>query len=390
MVDFHQQNLWPKGKPERELPADHRPVVPAEVAFDRIFLCQGATATREREEFVERICRCFPKAQVVHCPTTPHNRVDLGLADPLARHRAGKRTLVFGVMGSPVRFSREEGNTCPNYWHFSPYGFCPYGCKYCYLAGTQGVWFFPAVKVYLNLGDILARIDRAARELGKPTAFYLGKLQDGLALDPLTAYSTVLVPFFARHPYARQIVLTKSGDAGRLVGLEHGGNTILSWSVNPPEVTAQAEENAPSVDLRLAAMSQCAAAGYPVRAVMMPMVPVENWQSIYRDFVRRLLGAAPIQRLTLGGICSYAAARRLMEGKWGVANVVSGNFAAGRASADGRCRYDAALRERMYRLVIGAAKELRPNLEIALCLEEPALWRATQLQENIGRCNCRL
>jgi DNA repair photolyase len=137
-------------------------------------------------------------------------------------------------------------------------------------------------------------------------------------------------------------------------------------------------------------MAQCAAAGYPVRAVMMPMVPVENWQSIYRDFVRRLFGAAPIQRLTLGGICSYPAARRLMEGKWGAANVVSASFAAGKASEDGRSRYDAALRERMYRLVIEAAKELRPNLEIALCLEEPALWRATQLQENIGQCNCRL
>jgi spore photoproduct lyase len=390
MRSTSQKYLWADDGKQNELPSAHRPAAAHGVAFDRIFLCQGATASRERAECVDLICRCFPKAEVVHCPTMPHNRVDLGLADPLARHRAGKRTLVFGVMGSPVRFSREEGNTCPNYWHFSPYGFCPYGCKYCYLAGTQGVWFSPAVKIYLNLRDILARIDRAARKLGKPTAFYLGKLQDGLALDPLTAYSTVLVPFFARHPYARQIVLTKSSDVSRLIGLEHSGKTILSWSINPPEMAAQAEENAPSVELRLAAMAQCAAAGYPVRAVMMPMVPIENWEGIYRDFVRRLLGVAPIQRLTLGGICSYPAARRLMEGKWGPANVVSGNFATGRASEDGRCRYDPALRERMYRLVIQAAKELLPNLEIALCLEEPALWRATQLQENIGRCNCCL
>ncbi len=85
---------------------------------------------------------------------------------------------------------------CPNYWHFSPYGFCPYDCNY-YLAGTRGVWFSPAVKVFLNLPEIIREIDREANRIARPTAFYVGKLQDGLALDPLTDYSRELVPFFA-------------------------------------------------------------------------------------------------------------------------------------------------------------------------------------------------
>jgi len=93
-------------------------------------------------------------------------------------------TLVLAEHKSAVRQSSEEGNACPNYWHFSPYGFCPFGCAYCYLAGVQGVRFSPTVKVFLNLPEILAEVDRVARRVGEPTAFYLGKLQDGLALDP--------------------------------------------------------------------------------------------------------------------------------------------------------------------------------------------------------------
>jgi spore photoproduct lyase len=179
---------------------------------------------------------------------TPHNRINLNATDALTLIKTGKQTIVFGELKNAVRFSEEEGNTCPNYWHFSPYGFCPYGCKYCYLAGTQGVKFSPTVKIYVNLPEMLAEIDRIARRLEKPTAFYIGKLQDALALDPLTAYSTILIPFFATHPFARLTLLTKSININRLIELESRGHTILSWSVNPPEVCRIFEENVPDTD----------------------------------------------------------------------------------------------------------------------------------------------
>ncbi|MBI4595997.1 MAG: hypothetical protein HY730_06415 [Candidatus Tectomicrobia bacterium] len=164
------------------------------MTISQIFLARGSMSTPERKRFVERICCLYPEARVKECLNIPHNRIQLNELDTLALHRTGKQTLVFGELKNAVRFSEEVGNTCPNYWHFSPYGFCPFGCKYCYLAGTQGVKFSPTVKIYVNLPEMLAEIDRVARRLGKPTAFYVGKLQDALALDSLTAYSTVIVP----------------------------------------------------------------------------------------------------------------------------------------------------------------------------------------------------
>jgi spore photoproduct lyase len=88
----------------------------------------------------------------------------------------------------------------------------------------------------MNLDEILAQVDKQARKIGRPEAFYLGKLQDGMALDPLTGYSRVMIPFFAEHPFARLRILSKSADFENVLDLDHRGHTVLCWSLNPPEV----------------------------------------------------------------------------------------------------------------------------------------------------------
>lgn len=383
-------NLFHMSPPPAALPSDYRPVRPLNFEVNRIFLAKGSLSTPERKRFVERICALCPDAPISNCTGISHNRIDLGQSTPIALHRQGKRTLVFGELASAVRFSEEEGNSCPNYWHFSPYGFCPYGCKYCYLAGTRGVWYSPSMKIYVNLPEIVNRIDRIANRLAQPTAFYLGKLQDGLALDPLTAYSTVLVPFFARHPWARQVILTKSASVGRLLDLDHGGHTILSWSLNPPEVADAFEENVPSVAERLHAMRRCAERGYPIRAVIMPIIPVCGWQRAYENFIEKLLQTVPITRLTFGGICIYKGARRLMEDKLGRENAISNEIVEDSSDGDGRARYSPALRLEMYKYMIACAGRIRPHLELALCLEDLEIWTGLGIQSRLGRCNCVL
>lgn len=391
MLNAEQLDLFRQRVFSLSLPRDYEPVRPAHFQPSQIYLTKGSMATLERRRFVERICDLYPGARVEERLDTPHNRLELGGRDLLSLHRVGKHILVFGELASAVRFAQEKGNACPNYWHFSPYGFCPYGCRYCYLAGTPGVKFSPSVKIYVNLPEMLQQIDIVARRLATPTAFYLGKLQDSLALDSLTAYSTILVPFFAEHPWARLTLLTKSAYVDRLLDLNHRGHSILSWSVNPPEVSTMFEENVPSVDERLDAMRRVSERGYPVRAIMMPIIPIDHWQEYYSAFTTRLLETVPIQRLTLGGICIYRSARDLMERKIGARNVVSEHIDRASPNAeDGRERYPCSLRHRVYSLIIQSARRLRPDLDIALCLEEQALWESTGLVGNMGRCNCHL
>lgn len=358
---------------------------------DTIVLARGSRSDSARERLAEQICRVYPGARRVSAPDVPHNRVPVLGETPVQQHYSGKRTLVLGEHRSAVRQSDERDNTCPNYWHFSPQGFCPYDCKYCYLAGTQGVRFSPTVRIFLNLPEMLSRIDRIATALARETAFYLGKLQDGLALDPLTGYSRQMVPFFAAHPFARLIILTKSADAANLLGLRHRGRTILSWSLNPPAVCDRFEAGTPGPAERIDAMERCAAVGYPIRAVIMPIIPIPGWREAYGCFLRDLLARVPLERITLGGICSYDWARRLMEAKLGPDNAISRSLAdAPQRSADGRRRYPASLRTRAYRHLVNVIRRRRPDLQIGLCLEESTTFEALRMTATIGHCNCVL
>ena len=368
-----------------------QPRRPRRFPVEKIVLAKGSTDSAERRKFVEAICALYPEAAVVDARNIPHNKIEIaGSSFDGIRHATGKKTLVFGEHMSAVRFSKEEGNTCPNYWHFSPIGFCFFGCKYCYLAGTPGVWHSPSVKIYVNLDEVIRQIDLAAHRLAKPTAFYLGKLQDGLALDLLTGYSERLVPFFAQHHYARQIILTKTDEVDRLLPLNHRGHTILSWSLNPQRVVDEFEENTPSLDERLRAMKKCAERGYLLRAVVMPLVPIQDWKDEYEAFLRRLLREVSINRLTLGGICSYSKSRLLMENKLGKANAISLKFETSDYSQDGRVRYPQALRAAMYSHIVRIAKEMKPELEVALCLEEKPVWTELGIEQQLGKCNCVL
>ncbi len=385
-----QLDFFNESNSDIQLPICVSRTCPPHLHVDSIILTKGSLATPERESFIRRICDCFPEVRIEERLDTPHNQIDLGVRGAMALQATGKRTLLFGVLQNAVRFSQESENTCPNYWHFSVYGFCPYGCSYCYLAGTQGVWFSPTVKIYVNLPEIVVRMDRIANQLARPVSFYHGKLQDGLALDPLTGYSNVLVPFFARHRYARQVLLTKSASVEQLLTLEHGTHTTLSWSLNPPEVSQQFEANVPSVEARIEAMRQCVEVGYPVRAVIMPIIPVPNWLRLYTTFLHDLLERVPLERLTLGGICSYTHALHLTEQYLGKDNVLAHNLTRNRHDGDGRARYEPDLRIQMYTHLIDVIRKIRPDLPVALCLEETRLWQRIHAERPLGPCNCVL
>jgi hypothetical protein len=131
-------------------------------------------------------------------------------------------------------------------------------------------------------------------------------------------------------------------------------------------------------------------AGYPVRAVIMPIIPVPGWKGAYAKFLEGLLAELPLDRITLGSICSYRAARGLMESQLGRSNAVSDAFDPLGPSPDGRLRYPARLRIELYGHMIQTIRGRTPDLEIGLCLEERNVFDALGLTDAIGRCNCVL
>ncbi len=356
---------------------------------DRIVLTRGSLDTPARRAFAERIGRLYPQAERIEALDRTHMQLKglLTKGDDAARRRAGRRTLVLGTIATPLRRSEEADIVCPNYLHASPTGYCAYGCTYCYLAGSCSTIVAPVVKVYVNLEDVLAAAARRAKRMTEPTGIYVGKLQDALALDPLTGSSRVLVPFFADQPHARLVMLTKSEAVGNLLDLEPRGHTVVSWSVNPAAVCRDFEGAAPPLARRLDAARRCAEAGYPVRFLIMPILPVPRWREEYAKLIEQIFGAVSPQRITLGGICSYRGALRLTNRALGGDNVIAANLQR-EPSPDGRLRFSGELRVAFYRHLIGDIHRRAPQLPIGLCLEEGEVWRACGLDPARATCNC--
>jgi len=345
------------------LPSGYGPRRPGRFEVARIVLAKGSLDTPERERFVRGICEVYTGVPVVERLAVAHNRIEVPGSESVERIKRGKRTLVVGEL-SPKNAVWRYGPRSTVYdheWCFSVYGFCPYNCAYCYLGAVPGIWYSPAVRIYVNLPEIVSAIDRQATAVGRPVTFYLGTLQDGLALDPLTAYSTVLIPFFAGHRYARCFIQTKSADVRRLLDLEHNGHTVVSWTLSPREIAERFETNAPRVGARLAAMEACAAAGYPVCANFIPVVPCGDWEAQYLELAREVLDRVPLRRLALGGACMKHRAIELLEARKGKDNAISSHLAGRASSREGeQAFYSPGLCDRLFRQIAELAERFAP------------------------------
>jgi DNA-3-methyladenine glycosylase II len=153
--------------PVRQFPYQPRRVSCFEPA--RIVLARDWNRTAFGQNLTEKILQLYQDIQTENCSDIVHPKIVIDGTTPYSQHVSGKQTLVIGEHRSAVRLSTEEGNTCPNYWHFSLYGFCPYGCTYCYLAGTPGVKFSPSIKIFTNIDEVLSAIDKEARKIGDIT-----------------------------------------------------------------------------------------------------------------------------------------------------------------------------------------------------------------------------
>jgi len=364
--------------------------------IDRVILARGSEANRE---LCERVMGAFPNAHVERQPGVPPARVDVSRGQ-------GKRTLVLGSIGRVLDVNCEPGMgeriVCYPYRHFNAVGNCPYDCAFCYLAGNRGNLKCPAIKLYTNLPDVLAAIRKVADRAPGPVLFYGSKLQDLVALDPLTRYSETLVPFAAEHPNVRLLFLTKSASIERFLPLEHRGHTILSWTLNAEPVIRQYEIGTPALDERLLAARRAAEAGYEVRFIFMPMIPVEGWREAYAEAVQKALRAVRPSRITLGGICMYRSAlnamrRRVAQNGTEAFSVTSPENASvpfralqPPAFARDRYRFREEVRREIYAHMLACIREADPSVPVSLCLETPEVWESVGLRPEEAPCNCLL
>jgi len=264
-----------------------------------------------------------------------------------------------------------NGIVCPHFWLLAWADGCPYRCAYCYLLGT----FRGNVKpvVFSNLDDLDRELDQFfASNPGR--ILNAGELDDSLAINDSVPIR--LIQRFACQDRNKLLLLTKSANVRNLLGLDHNGQTIVSFSINAVEVSKRFENGAPGLSECLKAAGMCKDAGYPIRIRLDPMIPVEDWRVMYEHVVDEINILKP-ERVTLGAL-RYFPVARIFAGKLG-RDISVFDYAVER-SVDGRRRVPKLLRLEMYRT---ALKRLK--MPAAVCKETRDVVELLRLNQ---RCNC--
>ncbi len=293
-------------------------------------------------------------------------------SDPRA---SGKKTLV--LARNPGRFLKlcpgAGADVCCNYYVLNFALNCHFECTYCVL---QSYLDNPALVVFTNCGDLISDV---ADQLGRaPDRFFrigTGELADSLALDDITHYSRRLIPFFANLRNGVLELKTKSDRIANLQGLDHGGRTIVSWSVNAPAICQTEELNASPLEDRLTAARRCQEWGYRIGLHFDPLVYYEGWEEGYRAAVEQIFRSvdpAGVAWMSLGALRFMPQLRDLVRRRFPNSKVPRGEFVPGHHS---KLRYFRPIREEMYSKMIGWIREFAPQVFVYLCMEDRAAWQ---------------
>ncbi|MFP3870270.1 MAG: radical SAM protein [Syntrophobacteria bacterium] len=249
---------------------------------------------------------------------------------------------------------------------------CSLGCTYCIL---QAYFQNPNVRLFANLDDMWQQLeDHLRRSPRRVHRLGTGEFTDSLFLDPVTRMTKDLVPFFAEQPNAILELKTKSSCVDLLENLEHRGNTIVAWSLNPPALIATEEPAAASLEERLRAAQRCQQWGYRLAFHFDPLIVYPGWRQGYAEVVHHLFSRvdpAGIAWVSLGTLRFMPSLKRIIRQRHPESAILDEEFIPG---LDGKLRYFRDLRVEMYRHLIDLLRAGEKTLCVYLCMESDDIW----------------
>lgn len=276
---------------------------------------------------------------------------------------------------------------CAKFYKLSAYNNCNFWCEYCYLYLTFRTQ--PVSTHFINYEKMYNEIDKFDKSpIPKSLRILnLGELGDPLAVDYITGFAEQIIPFMPEHaPHTRLLFLTKSDCVDQLLTLDHGGQSIVSFSINTETVCQQLEHRTPTPESRLSAAARVQDAGYEVRLRIDPVIFYSTWEKDYILLVDKIFDFVRPTRITIG---EYRPSS-------GLASHISSRFPdspllrihKSLVSEGRKLRYPKAQRVKMFRTIVEAIRRRGPDVDIALCKEQPQIWKAVGLDTKGLSCNC--
>lgn len=338
--------------------------------FDRVYIEDKSW----NSPVAERARRIFPAERIERVKRQPFPEPGDQLS--AAEYNRSKRHLY--LCEYQGRFFKRcpgarPGLACCNYFVLNLGLGCDMNCTYCYL---QSFLNTPVLTIYSNLPQALEEMREFLLEQPElKIRIGTGETVDSLSLDDLTLHSRELIAFFRQAPHWRLELKTKSAKVDQFLDVEHAGNIIVSWSLNPQHLIDHEEPDTAPLAERLAAARKCRAAGHHLTFHFDPLIYHEGWQDHYRQVVAEVTSQfAPheVLSISLGALRFQPEQRHLMRERFGMKSYVT--QAETFRSADGKHRYDLDLRREMFDFVLSEFRRHSEDWNLLLCMETREAW----------------
>ncbi len=265
------------------------------------------------------------------------------------------------------------GQVCCGYWVLNIVHNCPFDCVYCIL---QSYLDSRTITVYVNIEDAIEELRQVVSD--RPETIYrvgTGELADSLATEPLVPLSRELIRSTAEIDNLYLELKTKSANVGGLIGLEHGGRVIVSWTLGPDFVVREYEPGTMSLSRRLEAARRVQDDGYLLGFHFDPIIRYEGWEDDYRRLIDALFDTIDPDRvvwISLGCLRYPPALKEIALDRLDRTRIFLDEFVP---CPDGKMRYLRPVREEIYRKVGGWLREGAPSVELYLCMESTLVWK---------------
>lgn len=252
---------------------------------------------------------------------------------------------------------------------------CFYSCTYCFLHYYMNSPYL----VYVNLEDLVVEVQNLCQQTpNKIFRLGSGEFIDSLGFDELVNFSPFLVESLASVPNLIFELKTKSANINHLLNLNHGGRTVVSWSVNTKQIAEQEERGTACLEARIQAAALCQQAGYKVGFHFDPLIYYPGWEAEYKEVVELIFQSINPQNIawiSLGALRFNPVLKPVIQKKFPGTKIIYGELVSG---LDGKLRYFRAIRQKLFRTLVNYIRQHSQDVPVYLCME------SKEIAEEVG------
>jgi spore photoproduct lyase len=271
--------------------------------------------------------------------------------------------------------------TCCGYQILHLGTYCTMDCSYCVL---QTYYHPPVLQYFVNLNDLKEELYNLFSS-GTIMRIGTGEFTDSLIWNRWFDINRVLVEMFSKQKRVVLELKTKTTDIEPFEHLDHQNKTVLSWSLNTPQIISSEENRTTSLDDRLKAAARCQEWGYPLAFHFDPMVIYDGCELDYKRVIRKLfshISPDHIIWISLGTFRFHPDLKQVLSKRFPHSQLPYGEFIKG---LDGKMRYFKPMRIALYRKMISWIRDAAPNVLIYFCMEDGEVWKKSLGFEPIDR-----